>query len=473
MAERMNTIKLNSWRPKTSQEKLAIEIINLFHKAGFRHTYIVGGYVRDLLLKRPETGAIDIATIATPQQAIKLLEKQKYNVIPTGLKHGTITVHHKSDDIEITTFRKEGKYGDSRRPDKVVFVSDPAIDATRRDFTINAFYFDPAKLEIYDFVDGSIDLKKRRLRFIGSAIKRISEDSLRLMRAARFVTILGFKLDLEAKKAIAKNASKIKKVSPERIKQELDKLFLSKNRSEGIKLLLDLGLLKQILPEVDRLNKTPQSKNYHSEGNVFVHTLLALSQIEDSAKLSTIYGLLFHDLGKAVTRRLIQRNGKPHTTFYNHQNKGVEIARGIFKRLRFSNKEAEDIGWLIKNHHVPYEINKMRKGKQTAWALDPRFGELLKLFLADSQASIPSDSRGRKLAPDISSYKYATRLYQKAQSRADFKKPLVTGHDVMKVLHLKPGPDVGKILAKVRELQLESKLKNRNEAYRWLRSQRS
>ncbi|PIR96718.1 MAG: tRNA adenylyltransferase [Candidatus Doudnabacteria bacterium CG10_big_fil_rev_8_21_14_0_10_41_10] len=460
------TKKIN-WNPNSPQEKLAVTLISKLSKSGFK-TFIVGGYVRDLLLRRKETGAIDLATNATPQQVTKKLEKD-YKVVPTGIKHGTVTVVKAGSEIEITTFRKEGKYLDARHPKKVKYIKDQSQDASRRDFTINALYLDVIKKEVIDYVGGFSDLKKKTLRFVGAPDKRIKEDALRLMRAVRFASVFGFKLEPKAIEIIRKNAKLLKKISAERIKQELDKIVKFKNRSRGVVMLLKFGLLKQILPEIEQMNHTVQSQNYHSEGNVFVHTMLALDLVESDADLTTLYGLLLHDLGKIVTLVKTRRKGRAHTSFYGHQHKGVEMASNLLNRLRFSNAETEDILWYIKNHHVPYEITKMRKSKQMSWGLEDRFENLLKIFRADSLATIPTDKKGRKLKPDMRSYYKAVSIMKRARGRKVLQKPLLSGNDVMRVLKVKEGPVVGRALRRVREAQLAGKLKTKTAAIKFLK----
>ena len=461
--------RLNSWKPVTTQEKLALLLIKFLKEKGYKETYIVGGYVRDMLLRKKETGAIDIATQASPQQVTKIFQKKGYNVIPTGIKHGTVTVHKGTDDIEFTTFRTEGKYADFRRPKNVKFINDPAKDAARRDFTVNAMYFDPVTKKIMDFYNGKADLRQGRLRFVGSPEKRIKEDALRLMRAIRFSSIMGLAITSRDLKIIKKHARLLSKISPERIKQELDKIILSKNRSKGLELLRKTGLLKQIAPELEKLNSTPQSKNYHSEGNVWVHTLMALNLAETGIGLATLYGLLFHDTGKAKSLKKIRRQGREHTTFHNHQNAGVEISTKILYRLRFSNSETSDILWYVKNHHVPFELRKMRKGKQVGWVLDPRFENLLKIYRADSLASIPTDKRGRKLKPSLETYNFSRKVWRRTKKKKVLQKKIVTGNDVMKVLKIKPGPEVGKMLKKVQEKQYEGKIRTKQEALKFLK----
>lgn len=462
---------LNSWRPRTSQEKLALKLINVLSKAGYSHSYIVGGYIRDLLMGRKETGMIDVATEAPPQQVSKLLARRGFRIIPTGLKHGTVTVHHGKDDIEITTFRQEGKYLDRRHPEKVSFIKSPQQDSARRDFTINAFYFDPRARIVRDYQGGFEDLKNRRLKFVGSARARISEDALRLMRAVRFACVLNFSLSPADLATIKKSAKLIKQISSERVKMELDKIMLSPNHAQGLDLLNRSGLLLQILPEIEKLNHTPQSKDWHSEGNVFVHTLLGFSKLEAGSSLSTSYGLLFHDVGKSQTLERKIKDGRTHTSFYNHMQVGEEITKKVLKRLRFSNSEIDEIAWYVQNSHVPFGLKQMRVSKQMAWALDPRFENLLKIYRADSLASIPSDRKGRKLKPSLVTYQYAIKTLKRARSQKQLQKRLVSGDEVMKILKIGSGPQVGRALNEIRDLQLAGKIKTHQEALAHLKSQ--
>lgn len=464
----MTVAKKINWQPATSQEKLAFLIIHNLKQKGFGKSFIVGGYVRDLLLKRDETGAIDIATEATPQQVVRIFGK-KFRVIPTGIKHGTVTIHKGGDDIEITTFRTESKYQDWRRPEKVAYIKDPQEDSKRRDFTINAIYFNPLTGEIFDFQGGLRDIKARRLRFVGSAKKRISEDALRLMRAARFATVLGFNLAAKDQAIIRGLAPLIKKISPERIKQELDKIVLSPNRAAGLNLLLRLRLLFFILPEIDSLAKVKQSRNYHSEGNVFVHTLLGLTLIEKRADLPTLYGLLFHDVGKGQTAKPTTKRGRHHISFHGHQELGESLAKKALKRLRSSKKEIDDISWYVRNHHMPVDFPKMRRAKLMRWCLEPRFDNLLKIFRADSLASIPTDKKGRQLKPSLDLYNFAFAVYKKASKQKVLTEKFVTGNDVMRLLKIASGPKVGQVLRQVEERQLEGKIKNRSDALKYLK----
>jgi tRNA nucleotidyltransferase/poly(A) polymerase len=268
---------------------------------------------------------------------------------------------------------------------------------------------------------------------------------------------------------IKRNAPLLKKISSERIKQELDKIIISPHRSKGLSLLLKTDLLKHFAPELEKLNSTPQSNNYHSEGNVWVHTLMALGLIQGDADLRTLYGMLFHDIGKAETFRRIRRDGRPHTTFHNHQNVGTEITGKILSRLRFSNAEIADILWFVRHHHVPYELQKMRKGKQVRWVLDPRFKDLLKIYRADSLASIPTDKKGRRHKPSLESYNFSKNIWRRVSTKKVLKKKLLTGEDVMRILKIGSGPRVGEVLRAVQENQYAGKLKTRQDALAFLK----
>jgi len=469
----MNKIEVSvKYKAVTSQEKLAIKIIKALQAAGYKQTYIVGGYVRDFFMKRPETGAIDLATEAKPQAVTKILGGKGYKVIPTGLKHGTVTVHRGNDDIEITTFRTEGKYSDSRHPDRVNYVKDVKLDSSRRDFTVNALYLDPIGKKVFDFHGGIDDIKNRTLRFVGKSEQRIAEDPLRLMRGVRFAAVLGLRPSPQDLAVIKKKSRLLKNISAERVKQELDRILLSSKRSEGLELLRKTGLLEVFAPELVKMHATHQSKNFHSEGNVWVHTLLALSLVEKSADLSVLYGLLFHDVGKAVTLGWKTKDGRKHSTFYGHQQRGADISKQIMKRLKFSNREIDDITWFVLHHHVPYELLKMRVSKQNAWLLEPRYTRLLKIYRADSLASIPTDKKGKKLKPSLHSYNYNIRALKKVGKKKELQKKLISGNDVIKIMKIAAGPMVGKYLAQVKDRQLAGKIKTRPEALEFLKSLR-
>ena len=248
-------------------EKAGLKAIQMLNKADFQ-AFWVGGIVRNILMKR-ESDNIDIATDATPEQVEEALNKAGIKNKPVGKKFGSILAlvttslpRHKvgasllegennlKATIEITTFRAEKRYSDNRHPDQVEFIRDYLQDAKRRDFTINTFYFDPVQKFLYDPAKGMEDIKLKLLRFVGDPRKRIDEDALRMLRGVRLATQLGFKLEKNSFAAIKTRAKYLQAISVERIKAELDKILLSDNRVNGIKLLDEVGLLKFIIPEL-------------------------------------------------------------------------------------------------------------------------------------------------------------------------------------------------------------------------------
>ena len=471
------------WPDKSEISQGAFEIVNKLHRAGFE-TYIAGGAVRDALLKRPIT-EIDIATSAKPAQVKKLFAK----TIPTGEKHGTVTVmdpllispysranrgrkgsrvspppERKGEmkrGYEVTTFRLEGPYKDRRHPSKVKFINSAQEDAGRRDFTINALFYDEEKNCVIDYVNGIADISHRKVRFIGKSEDRIKEDALRLLRAARFSTTLNFGLARDTQRAVAKYARLIKNISAERIKQELDRIMLSDRAAIGIGLLNVVGLLEHILPELKACQGVAQPKNQHAEGDVYAHSLLALEQADETYDLPDRYGVLFHDLGKTQTRKI--RDGK--ITFYDHPVVGAELAYKICRRLKSSRQETERIVWLVRNHMVPNDFVNMKLSTRRKWGLHPFFPSLLKIFLADAKASLSPKGTAKS---DLSSYREGKKILREIEKQPELARPLISGSDVMKILRIEEGPRVGKILKIIEEKKLASQLKTKPDAIKFL-----
>jgi len=434
----------------------AFWVVQTLQKNGFEALF-AGGAVRDALLKRP-IKEIDIATNARPQAVQKIFAR----TIPTGLKHGTVTVREGGESYEVTTFRVEGPYRDYRRPSKVTFVRSAAEDAVRRDFGINALFYDVAKRAVVDYVGGIADLSHRQVAFVGDSQSRIREDALRMLRAVRFVTTLNFELAREARKAIEKNAKLIRKISSERIKQELDRIIASERVSVGFGTLDVVGLTEHILPELHELQGVTQPRNLHSEGDVYAHTLLALEKMDEGFDLPTRYAVLFHDMGKKKTRAV--RDGR--VTFYSHQTESAAIAKKICERLKFSRQETDKIIWLVKNHMVPFDVAEMKLSTKRKWALHPYFADLLKLYAADNAASLRPSGKPNREPPG---YREWQRVLRNLARQPEMKKPLLTGDEVMKILKLKPGPDVGKVLKFLEEKKLAGKIKDKKAALEFLK----
>lgn len=307
--------------------------------------YIVGGAVRDHLLGKSNSD-YDFCTDAKPEQVISMFRK----VIPTGIKHGTVTVLFKGDSFEVTTFRTEGAYSDQRHPDSVTFVTDLAEDLSRRDFTVNAFAADCLDGKIIDLFDGMKDLKAKTIRAIGIPKERFEEDALRLMRLARFCSKLGFEPDPETMRAASDLSTSISNVSQERIYDELSKILLTGKPTVGLRLLEDMGVLKIILPELSECRKIEQTK-------VGAHDVLEhiYNTVDAAAYFNYSYNVrlaaLLHDIAKPQTMVI---NTYGIMRFLGHDIKSAQMARDVLRRLKCSNQLTDIVCNLIENHMVKY-----------------------------------------------------------------------------------------------------------------------
>src|SRR5258706_13696986 len=249
----------------------ALAVARRLRGAGFQ-ALLAGGCVRDRLLERPPAD-FDVATSARPDQVGAVFER----VIPLGERFGSVQVRPEPDaSVEVTTFRTEGAYTDGRRPDAVAFGSDPAEDARRRDFTVNALFEDPDTGEILDFVGGAADIGRRVIRAVGDPRERFSEDRLRLLRAVRFAARFGWELDPGTRAAVPDLAPSVASVSAERIREELRRILVGGGAAAGPALLRGAGLLHVVLPEVAACEGVAQPADFHPEGDVLVHTRLVV-----------------------------------------------------------------------------------------------------------------------------------------------------------------------------------------------------
>ncbi|HBB02584.1 MAG: tRNA nucleotidyltransferase/poly(A) polymerase, poly(A) polymerase [Candidatus Peregrinibacteria bacterium GW2011_GWF2_38_29] len=426
----------------------AIKIIQLLRDNGFE-AYFAGGCVRDMLLEiHPKD--FDIATSATPDQIQKLIPK----TLEFGKSFGVITAIVNDHHFEIATFRSDSGYSDGRRPDAVIFTS-AKEDASRRDFTINALFYDPIADKVIDYVDGQKDLDEKMIRFIGDPNQRILEDHLRILRAIRFKNTFDFRYHPETYNAIKKHAALITKISKERIRDEIIKMMSSQNLSQVFEDLSDTGILQHIIPELEKMKGVAQPIEYHQEGDVWEHTMLALSSLKLTATLDTKFAVLFHDIGKPDTFKVKER-----IRFDGHCEKSAEIAQEILSRLRFSKKMTEDITWLVKHHMLSLNITQMNVGRRRHWFLHEDFLALADVFYADAMGSQPLDLR---------LYNQVMELYRHdLEHVSKVPEPLLTGEEIMKELKIKPGEKIGEILDELRLFQLAKKIKTKIQAIEWL-----
>jgi poly(A) polymerase len=305
--------------------------------------YLVGGIVRDVLLGAPIGHDLDFATSAEPRQTERALRAIGGKVFTIGEKFGTIGAVFGEVQVEITTYRAEAYEPGSRKP-SVAFKRNLSDDLARRDFTINAIAIDPREDKLADPFDGQTDLQRGLVRAVGTASERFEEDPLRLLRAVRFASRLGFEIESETAEAIARSAHALAAISRERVRDELDKLLLGPAPARGIHLLCELGLAEFSLPDVPRLRGMQQEPGYGRHKDVFSHTLQVLDRTPP--RLALRWAALLHDIAKPATKRV--DHGK--VTFHGHDVKGERMARHILSELHEPSEMIDRVGHLVGLH---------------------------------------------------------------------------------------------------------------------------
>lgn len=404
-------------------------ILNTLELCGYS-AYIVGGAVRDALNgKTPHD--FDIATSARPEEVKKIFKR----TVDTGIKHGTVTVVINNIGYEVTSYRTEGGYTDMRHPDEVKFVTSINEDLLRRDFTINAMAYNPNE-GLLDICGGRDDLQKRLIRCVGDAEVRFREDPLRMLRAVRFAAKLDFEIEPECAAAIKKLAPLIKKISAERIRDELNKILMSE-RPHRISLLKDVGLLRHILPELEICCGAEQKNKYHIY-DVYEHIIHTVKNTPPDRVLR--WAALLHDIGKPACAG---RDASGIIHFYGHHRESVKAADDILHRLKFDGDTAKDILILIENHDVRIENSLPGVKRMMAKTGAPLFEKLLVLQEADNLAKNLKFFREkkRKLTETLEIYKCVLAEHQ-PYTLADL---LVNGRDLIKI-GFKPGKQLGDCL---------------------------
>ncbi len=418
-----------------------------------------GGAVRDLLMRKTPKD-YDIATSATPDQVERLFLDQGYKVIPVGKAFGVINVVVNGREFEIATLRSESTYSDGRRPDGVQFVSSLSADAARRDLTINAMFQDPVTGVIYDFHGGQHDLARKIIRSVGDPAERFSEDKLRMLRVPRFASKYeGFTVDPETMAALKANSFGIHAVSSERVRDEIKGMLTSSNPVRGMQIMMDSGLMKQVLPEVYKLRgpKGRQDPVWHPEGTVWTHTKLVLKNLT-GGNFERMMGGLLHDVGKPATQKFWPDGGISN---HGHDAKGAEITQEIARRLKLSSNQQERISELVRLHMAMHEVTVMRPGKLTALLERPDVMDLIEIQHADATGSKNSDAgRSHKefLLQKLEELKEAGKLGEK---------PIVNGHMLLN-MNIKPGPHFKAVIEAAREAQREGDFTNQEGAQRCL-----
>ena len=417
-----------------------LDILHTLRAKG-HEAYLVGGCVRDLLLGR-EPQDWDVATDARPEQIEALFPK----TLAVGKAFGIITVvPDVGQPVEVASYRADSPYADGRRPETVTFT-DARADALRRDFTVNALFLDPDTGEIRDFVHGRADLEARIIRAIGDPARRFAEDHLRLLRAVRFAATLGFALEPATFTAIQQLAPQIRRISAERIRDELFRLLTeSPQAGQALQLLRDSGLLKEILPEVEGMAGVEQPPEFHPEGDVFTHTKLMLNALPPRPSLRLALAVLLHDVGKPSTAQYTTLpDGTQRWRFENHAAIGADIARAILTRLHAPATLIDVVSTIIAGHMRLADAPRMRTSKLRRLLGGPTFPDELELHRLDCESS--------HALLDV--YDFLKAKQAEFAAEPVLPPPLVTGRDLIALGHV-PGPQFSKMLRDAYDRQLE------------------
>ncbi len=411
--------------------------------------YIVGGAVRNHLLGLAPKD-YDIATSARPEEAVALFP----HCVLVGASFGVVIVVNGDIQTEVATFRSDGEYIDHRWPASVHYGS-MKEDALRRDFTVNGLFYDPIDKKIIDYVDGQKDLKARRLRAIGNPAKRFEEDALRLLRAVRFASRFDLKIEAKTHAAIKANAELLRKISPERIRDELSWIFTGPHPDRSLMLMSEFGILDVILPEVAAMRGVRQPPEFHPEGDVFDHLLEGFRSIGDSPSANLALAFLLHDVGKPETFEKADR-----IRFNRHAKVGKEMANEVCRRLKFSNEDRKRIAGMVGDHMRFMDVKKMKRAKLRRFLSKPGFEDDLELHRLDCVSS-----HGK-----LDNYEFCKKTLAELEEAGEEPgpPPLATGDDLI-ALGLKPGPRFSVLLRKVYDLQLEGIADTRKKALKCLR----
>ncbi len=422
--------------------KYVLKSIELLDKSNF-DSYIVGGCIRDMMLhKKPSDW--DITTIAKPDELKKVFSD--YRVIETGIKHGTLTVIIDEMPLEITTFRTENKYVNNRKPETVTFVNTIEEDLSRRDFTINSLAYHPQK-GILDMFGGKNDIDSKLIRSIGNPDKRFEEDALRILRALRFSSTLGFKIESKTQESIFKNRMLLKNISAERIREEFTKILCGNNVGYVLKNYSDV--IKVFIPEIESTIGFDQQNDYHIY-DVWNHTIKVVENIRNEKILR--WSAFLHDLGKPDCFS-IDENNVGH--FYSHEKKSEKMASEILNRLKFDNNTKYIIKKLVLNHQKEILLNKKSVKRQLNKLGEKTLFLLIELFIADAKGQNP------KYINRLEKYRSLKSMVENIVDEKDcfsLKDLLIDGTDLIR-LGFK-GKEIGDTLKIILNEVIDENLKN-------------
>ncbi len=426
------------------------DFASILSSAGKR-CYLVGGAVRDYILGRPVSD-FDLSTDARPEEVVGLYRR----VIPTGIKHGTVTVLFKGLKVEVTTFRTEADYSDGRHPDRVEYAATIEEDLSRRDFTMNAMAFDLGSKSLIDPHGGEEDLRRALVRAVGDPLERFREDGLRPLRALRFAAQLGFEIEAATLAAVAPSLDRFRLVSAERVRDEFHKILLSPKPSVGLSLMEATGMLAIVLPELAACRGVEQKGMHRFDVLDHLYASVDFAPAEPVLRLAA----LLHDIGKPRAKE--ERPGA-EPTFHRHEEYSAEAAAAILRRLKYPNALVDEVVHLVRHHMFAYEEGWSDAAVRRFLA---RVGEdkvegLFALRLADGSGitGLPVDPRS--LLP------FRARIAGVlAASHAFGLRDLAIGGAELASIGVPRGPVMGRILAELLEAVLDDP--ELNEAERLL-----
>ncbi len=452
----------------TKQFEAALGIVETLRGAGYE-AYLAGGCVRDLLLGR-EPADYDVATSATPDVVLEMFPR----TFAVGAHFGVVLVAPETEDAgfvtEVATFRSDLAYSDGRHPDAVRYTKTAEEDVWRRDFTINGLLLDPLRggrpldeckddpkrlrAAVLDYVGGLADLDAGVVRAIGRPELRFEEDHLRMLRGVRFAARFGFELEAETKRAMRALASRINAVSRERVRDELTKMLTEGHARRAFELLDETGLLNEVLPEVARMKGVEQPPQFHPEGDVWVHTLMLLEQLEPGCSMTLAWGALLHDVGKPPTFR----RAPDRIRFDGHVEMGVAMGAEICRRFRFSNEETRQVLALIENHMRFMDAQRMKESTLKRFFRLERFEEHLALHRMDCLAG----------SGFLENWEFVRERFFSMPEETVRPRPLITGRELIAAGY-KPGAGFREMLRAAEDAQLEGTVATEEEALKLVR----
>ncbi len=482
----------------TGHFEAALKIVEMLRARG-HEAYFAGGCVRDLLLGR-EPADYDVATSATPEVVLDLFPR----TFAVGAHFGVVLVAPETEDAgfvtEVATFRSDLAYSDGRHPDGVRYTETAEEDVRRRDFTINGLLLDPLRFEratagpstrplrglaqddssvgegaglrggvsldeplrdpsllrgaVLDYVGGLADLDAGLVRAIGRAEQRFEEDHLRMLRGVRFAARFGFELEAETKRAMRSLPPRIHAVSRERVRDELTKMLTEGHARRAFELLDETGLLNEVLPEVAQMKGVEQPPQFHPEGDVWVHTLMLLEQLEPGCSATLAWGALLHDVGKPPTFR----RAPDRIRFDGHVEIGVAMGAEICRRFRFSNEETRQVLALIENHMRFMDAQRMKESTLKRFFRLERFKEHLALHRMDSLAA----------SGNLDHWEFVRERFSSMPEEVVRPTPLITGRELIAAGY-PPGARFREMLRAAEDAQLEGTIATAEEALKLVR----